>query len=215
MTEAMQRQVIVDQYRALVRDGLTAGSAGNISVRTPGGMLITPTGATGDDLSAERIVAVAPDGSVAGEVRPSSEWQMHAAIYRAVPGAGAVVHTHADACVALSCQRRPIPAFHYMIAGFGGDDVPCTGYAPFGSVELAELAAAALAGRSACLLANHGMIAHGPDLARAVAATRRLETLARQYLLALTAGPPVILDGAQMAEVRRRYAGYGQQPAAR
>jgi len=215
MSGAALRQAIVDDYRALVRDGLTAGSAGNISVRTPDGMLITPTGATADDLAPDRLVATALDGSFAGDIRPSSEWQMHAAIYRAVPGAGAVVHTHADACVALSCQRRPIPAFHYMIAGFGGDDVPCTGYAPFGSVELAELAAAALAGRSACLLANHGMIAHGPDLARAVAATRRLETLARQYLLALAAGPPVLLDGTQMAEVRRRYAGYGQQPVAR
>src|SRR5690606_9804041 len=95
----------------------------------------------------------------------------------------------------------------------GGDDVPCAGYAPFGSPELADIAAAALADRSACLLANHGMIAHGPDLARAVAATRRLETLARQYLLALTAGEPVILDAAEMAEVRRRYAGYGQPRA--
>ncbi|MEQ8813496.1 class II aldolase/adducin family protein [Thalassobaculum sp.] len=215
MTDAVLRQAIIEQYCALVCDGLTAGTAGNISVRTLDGMLITPTGAAAADLAPDRLVAMALDGTVNGDIRPSSEWQMHAAIYRAVPGAGAVVHTHADACVALSCQRRSIPAFHYMVAGFGGDDVPCTGYAPFGSVELAELAAAALDGRSACLLANHGMIAHGPDLARAVAATRRLEILARQYLLALTAGPPVLLDSAQMAEVRRRYAGYGQQAVAR
>jgi L-fuculose-phosphate aldolase len=213
MTGGASRQAIVEEYRALVRDGLTAGSAGNLSVRTPDGMLITPTGATADNLASERLVAMTLDGACEGGLRPSSEWQMHAAIYRAVPGAGAVVHTHADACVAVSCHRRPIPAFHYMIAGFGGDDVPCAGYAPFGSAELAELAAAALADRSACLLANHGMIAHGPDLARAVAATRRLETLARQYLLALTAGPPALLDRAEMAEVGRRYASYGRQPA--
>jgi L-fuculose-phosphate aldolase len=146
---------------------------------------------------------------------PSSEWAMHAAIYRQFPAAQAVVHTHSDACVALACLRRDLPAFHYMVAGFGGEDVRCAPYATFGSPALADHAARALEGRRVCLLANHGMICHGKDLAAAVATALRLETLSRQYLLALQIAPPVLLTSAEMAEVRERYKSYGQQPRAR
>jgi L-fuculose-phosphate aldolase len=137
---------------------------------------------------------------------------MHAEVYRRVPGAGAVVHTHADNCVALAALRKPIPAFHYMIHGFGGDDVPCVGYFPFGTPELGRAAGAALEGRAACLLANHGMLTRGATLGAAFDAAIRLEVLARQYRLALTAGKPVLLNAAEMKRVAERYLEYGRQP---
>jgi L-fuculose-phosphate aldolase len=98
-----------------------------------------------------------------------------------------------------------------MIASFGGDDVPCSDYAPFGTDELAQAAVRALAGRNSCLLANHGMISFGPSLSTALARTEKLETLARQYLLARSMGRPVMLTEEELGVVKARYKTYGQQ----
>lgn len=202
------RQAVVAAYRELAEAGLLPLSAGNLSVRSGDRLLITPTGAD-RSLGAGDLVLIDRDGSTKGGGIPSSEWSMHAAVYAARADAGAVVHTHGDACTALSCLRRGLPPFHYMVAGFGGDDVPCTAYAPFGSARLAALAAASLAERDACLLANHGMICLGPTIAAAVRAALTLELLCRQYLLALSASEPVLLSADDMAEARRRYGYYG------
>ena len=210
--EATIRRAIVEAYVELARRGMNFASAGNVSVRFDEGMLITPTGCTEDTLKAAQIVPTGFDGSHSGRYLPSSEWAMHAEVYRRVPGAGAVVHTHADNCVALAALRKPIPAFHYMIHGFGGDDVPCVGYFPFGTPELGRAAGAALEGRAACLLANHGMLTRGATLGAAFDAAIRLEVLARQYRLALTAGKPVLLNAAEMKRVAERYLEYGRQP---
>jgi L-fuculose-phosphate aldolase len=211
VSERSLQKVLVDAMRALDAAGLNFGSTGNASVRTADGLLITPTGVRPAELGASRIVKVTRDGTWRGKWRPSSEWQMHAAVYAAYPGAGAVVHTHADHCTALSCLRRGIPAFHYMMAAFGGAGVRCSGYATFGTKALGERVVAALAGRNACLIANHGMLCHAATPEKAVANAIRLEALARQYWLAVAAGHPVRLDHRQMADVRRRYASYGQQ----
>lgn len=210
MTNEM-RQALVAAARAIEDKRLNSGTAGNISLRIPDGMLITPTGITPRELRADQMVAMDLGGGWSGDFRPSSEWAMHAAIYKAFPLAEAIVHAHPDHCVALSCLRENLPAFHYMIAGFGGDDVRCSGYAPFGSPELAEVAVEALADRNACLLANHGMIAFGPDLAVAVARAEKLEMLARQYILARSIGKPVLIDEAELVTVKNRYKTYGQQ----
>jgi len=202
-------------YRELGRLGLNAASAGNVSARTEQGMVITPTGARVDSVMSEHIVAMDFSGQFAGTLLPSSEWGMHAAIYRMDDAAQVIVHTHSDAATALACLGQGLPAFHYMLAEFGGDDVRCAPYATFGTPELARLAAAAIAGRTACLLANHGMICHGRDVASALTTAIRLETLARQYLLARSAGTPRLLDAGEMAEARARYATYGQQPSGR
>lgn len=213
-TERDIRQAIVEVYAELGRQRLNVASAGNVSVRYGRGMLITPSGCTDETLTAPQIVETALDGEFAGDVSPSSEWAMHAEVYLRVGEAHAVVHTHADACVALAALHRPLPAFHYMIYGFGGADVPCVPYHPFGTRALGEAAGAALETRTACLLANHGMLSRGRTLAQALDAAIRLETLARQYLLALTVGEPVLLDEAQMRKVAERYADYGRQPKA-
>lgn len=208
------RDDMVEFVRQLEARGYNQGTTGNISCRTPDGILITPTGCNAASLRPDGLVLLRPDGSVSGAGRPSSEWHMHLAVLDAFPHVGAVIHTHADACVALSCLRRPIPAFHYMVASFGGNDVPCADYATFGTAELAASAVRALQGRKACLLANHGMLAIAPTLKGAFDLTAKLETLARQYLLACQAGDPVIISDEEMERVHARYAmGYGARPA--
>jgi L-fuculose-phosphate aldolase len=202
------RPDLVGAYRRLAGEGLLQLSSGNLSVRTADRILITPTGAD-RGLDEGDLVEMEADGTVIGRGVPSSEWAMHAAIYATRPEAGAVVHTHADACTALSCLRKPLPAFHYMVASFGGDDVPCTPFAPFGSDELAGFAADALRDRTACLLGNHGMISWGETLRTAAETALRLEILSRQYILALQAGTPALLSPDELAETRRRYGYYG------
>lgn len=208
MNEKSAREAMVAAVRFLEDKGLNHGSAGNVSMRFGEGALITPTGGRGDWLTPDDIVHISLDGEVCGRGKPSSEWRFHTGILRTRPEAEAVVHTHADCCVALSCLRKPIPPFHYMIASFGGNDVPCSRYEPFGSAALADVAVEAIKGHLACLLANHGMIAMGRSLQHALDLTVKLETLARQYILACQVGEPVLLDEEELVEVHARYGTY-------
>lgn len=214
VSEAAARQAIVECYRELGRLRLNVGAAGNVSVRSGAGMLITPTGVPPEELAEDAVVAAGLDGSHAGPLRPSSEWAMHAAVYQRLPDAGAVIHGHPDACVALACLRRPLPAFHYMVGGFGGDDVPCTPHLTFGSRALGEAAGEAMGERTACLLGSHGMLARGATLGEAFETTERLEVLVRQYLLALAAGEPVLLTPQEIALAGERYRDYGRNAGA-
>jgi L-fuculose-phosphate aldolase len=199
---------VASLYRELGQRGLIVGSSGNVSGRVAGGMMITPSGGAPDDAVA--LVHAGMDGSVlSGNGTPSSEWALHAAVYRVRPDADFVVHTHADACTALACLARPLPAFHYMVLRFGGDDVRCAPYVTFGTQALADLAAEAIEGRDACLLANHGMIVCAPTAEAALSRTVLLETLCRQYLLACSAGDPRLLSAAEMADARERFKTYG------
>ncbi|SKA36126.1 L-fuculose-phosphate aldolase [Enhydrobacter aerosaccus] len=210
MNELEIRRSLLNIVAMLEAKGFNHGSSGNVSCRIGEDILITPTGGNSGNTTPDRLVRLKRDGTVLDGGLPSSEWHMHLAILNAYPYVNAVVHTHADYCVALSCVGKPIPAFHYMVAGFGGNDVPCVPYATFGTRALAEGAIAALRKRKACLLANHGMIASGASLQTAFDLTVRLETLARQYLLACQAGTPTILSDDEMARVLERYAGYGR-----
>ena len=200
-----QAESLAEAYRALGRAGLIHGNSGNVSLRTRHGMMISPTGTTPARISAESVVAMPLDRP---DPRASSEWALHAAIYREQPGAGAIVHTHADACTALACLGLPLPPFHYALAGFGGNDVRCAPYVTFGTPELAAAAAEAMRDRTACLLANHGMIAAGPTLDAAIATAETLERLCRQYLLARSAGEPRLLTAAEMQAAHERYSTY-------
>ena len=210
MTRSAREQLLEAARLCAVR-GLNSGTAGNLSLRLGDGMMITPTGILPDYLQPDQMVEMDFNGRWSGPWKPSSEWAIHARIYQTT-NADAVVHAHPDHCVALSCRRKPLPAFHYMIASFGGNEVPCADYACFGTPALAETVIAAL-GQTyhACLMANHGIVTTGSSLEKAVARAEKLEMLARQYLLALTGGEPVLLDEQAMAEVHARYATYGQQ----
>jgi L-fuculose-phosphate aldolase len=202
------RQEIAALYREVGARGLNVGSSGNVSARFGAGMLITPSGIAGGHVTPECLVEI--DFAGAGESGASSEWQMHAEIYRAAPEAMVILHTHSDHATALACLNLPLPPFHYDVVGFGGDDVRVAPYTVFGSPELAHAAAAAISGRTACLLANHGMICHGRDAAGALLTALRLEALARQYLLARAAGTPRLLNQAEIEAARARYRSYAK-----
>ena len=210
MTDAEVRHQVARVYREIGKRGLIAGSAGNVSHRTRSGIIITPSGCSAETLKADGCVAMTLAGRFKGDVEPSTEWAMHAAIYRAYPAAQCIVHTHADACTALACLNEDLPPFHYVVANFGGDDVRCAPYVTFGTPELAKLAVKALEGRSACLLANHGMIVHGTTAEKALTGAIVLETLCRQYLLARSAGTVRLLTANEMRAAHDRYRTYGQ-----
>lgn len=203
---------LTETARRLDALGHMPSKSGNVSLRIEGGFRITPSGLPYAALAEADLVDVALDGTLlAGRHRPSSEWRLHAEIYAARPQAQAIVHTHSPRATALSCARRGLPAFHYMIALAGGDDIRCSAYATFGTQELAVAAAAALEGRRACLLANHGVVALGSSLAAAETLAREVENLAGEYLDLLGAGlAPVLLTPEEMAAVTRQFGGYGR-----
>lgn len=205
----MDRLSLVGAYRELIARGLSQGTSGNVSARQGGTMLITPSALPAARMRAADIVEMelAGEGEWYGRARPSSEWRMHRDIYRARPEVGAVVHAHPPYATALAMARRPIPAAHYMVAAFGGAEVPCAPYAMFGSAALSRVAVAALTGRTACLLANHGCLALGRDLAEAMACAVELENLAQQYLLSLALGP-VLLSPREISDALAGFAAY-------
>ncbi len=206
------RSEIVAVGQRMSSSGLSPGKSGNLSVRVDGGMLITPTGIPYTDMRAADIVEVRGDGRVhPGQRVASSEWRVHLAIYKARPDVGAIVHTHSLNATALSCLHRGIPAFHYMVAEFGGDRVVCAPYATYGSEDLARFAVKALGPRNSCLLANHGSIALGESARQAYDRAAALEALAAQYARALQIGRPRILSGREMARVIEKFKTYGKQ----
>ena len=211
--EGAAREGVVAAARALDALRLNRGTSGNVSVRFGEGLLITPSGVPTGDLTPESIVPMTMAGTCPEGMRPSSEWRFHRDILAARPEVGAVVHAHPIHCTAFALCGREIPAVHYMIAAFGGPTVRCAPYAPYGTEALSALALAALENRSACLLANHGMIAAGADLRRAVWLADELETLCHQYAVALQVGAPLILTDAEITETIERFRGYGLNAA--
>lgn len=213
MTHRKLRRAIVETCRAMNASGLNQGTSGNVSARAGAGFLITPSGIPYEDTKPGMIVAMDLEGRHEGTLKPSSEWQMHRDLYRARPEVGAVVHTHSTHATAYSCLRKPIPAFHYMVAVAGGRDLRCAEYATFGTAALSEAMLAAMEGRTACLLANHGVIAVGETLAQALWRAHEVETLAAQYAVACGMGKPVILPDDEMDRVLTLFAGYGNRAA--
>jgi len=209
MTEL--RDQLIATARAMGANGLNRGTAGNVSVRCNTGFYITPTGMPYDTLAADDIPLMALDGSHQGRRKPSSEWRFHRDLYAARPEFGAVLHAHSPFAVSLACLRREIPPFHYMIARFGGDTIRCADYAIFGSQELSTAALQAMAGRRACLLANHGLLVAGRDLAEALALAIEFEDLCEQYWRACAIDRPVLLSADDMAAVIKKFSDYGQQ----
>lgn len=215
-SELTAREALVATARAMNTLGINRARAGNVSVRWReagfSGFLVTPSGLAYDRIGAADMVALHLHGTPrdADAPVPSSEWRFHAAIYDARADAGAIVHAHSPFATALACHARSIPAFHYMVAKMGGPDIRCAPYARFGSVALATAAVAALQDRRACLLAQHGAIAIGRDLAHALETAVELESLAELYWRALQIGDPPLLSADEMTAVAGQFARYGQ-----
>ena len=206
------RIAIVERCRELNASGINQGTSGNISVRFEDQMLISPSATPYDAMTPETIASVPLDdesGHYDGPLKPSTEWRFHHRLLRERPDAGAVVHAHPTFCTTLAIARKSIPACHYMVAAFGGNDVRCAGYATFGTAELSALAINAMQDRTACLLANHGMITIGETLAKAMWRAIELEALAKQYYLSLCIGGPVLLNDTDLAETHAGFSNYG------
>ncbi|HEY6516947.1 MAG TPA: class II aldolase/adducin family protein [Steroidobacteraceae bacterium] len=207
----LQAEVIA-ACRALVGLGLTYGTSGNVSVRRdPSSLFVSPTGMAYEALEAEDVPLVTLDGCWFGRRRPSSEWRFHRDIMAARAQVGAIVHAHPRYATALACTGRGIPAFHYMVAVAGGEDIRCAPYHTFGTQELSNAALAALEGRNACLLAHHGIIALGANLMAALKLAGEVESLAAQYCAALALGDVGQLDAAEMRRVVEKFRTYGRQ----
>ncbi len=206
------RDELVTTAKRMSDLGLTPGMSGNVSVRSPHGFLVTPSGMPYSELRPDDTVELKMDGTIRpGQKTPSTEWRLHRDILGARNDIQAIVHTHSLYCTTISMLRRPIPAVHYMIVLAGSDEIPCAEYATFGSAELALHAVTALRGGDACLLANHGMVALGTSLASALKLAAEVETLASQYWHAAQVGSPHVLERADLLAVRARFAEYGQR----
>jgi L-fuculose-phosphate aldolase len=211
--EILQEAVLV-ACRELSRLRLTHGTSGNVSVRRDErGFFVSPTGVSYEALEAGDVPLVDLDGDWFGRRLPSSEWRFHRDIFKNRGDVGAIVHTHSLNATALACTGRGIPAFHYMVAVAGGPDIRCAPYHTFGTQALSDAAVAALEGRRACLLANHGVIAVGADPSAALRLAGEVENLAAQYRAALGLGDVRILDENAMRPVLEKFRTYGSREA--
>ena len=214
MTEPGLRAAIVATALAMNDAGINRGKSGNVSARLRrdgfDGFLVTPSALPYAQTTPADIACVSLQGEATGPRRPSSEWRFHRDIYAQRDDAHAVVHAHAPFATSLACLHRGIPAFHYMVAVAGGSDIRCAPYATFGTQALSDNVIGALADRTACLMANHGLIAIGSSLDAALALAVEVETLAEMYWRALQAGEPVLLPEQEMQVVLAKFADYGK-----
>jgi len=209
-----QRNKVIETCLAMNRMGINQGTSGNASCRVEGGFLVTASGVPYEKMTPAHIVFMDLGGNYTGSYMPSSEWRMHYDIYKSVPEAAAVVHAHPTYCTALSALHRSIPAFHYMVAAAGGKEIHCAEYATFGTQALSDSMLTAFGSRRSALLANHGMICHGPNLDKALWLANETECLAKQFITALATGsPPVVLPDDEMEVMLAKFKTYGKMPA--
>lgn len=209
--EKKLRADLLTTMRKLAASGLNEGTAGNASVRLNDGFLMTPTGIAPEDLSAESMVPMSFDGTHSGDFQPSSEWRMHGDLLKRRGDINAVVHCHSRYATTLACAGKSIPPLHYMNAVTGGGDIRIAPYAIFGSQQLADHIFQTLSDRYACLMANHGQIATGTDLAHALSIANQVEIQSSFYYGTLAIGGPTLLAGRDIAAVEEKFKTYGQQ----
>ena len=196
MTEA---EYVIKYAKMLNSKNLSALRSGNISIRHEDGFLITPSGIKYSNLKNEDIVFVSLDGKYnEKKTKPSSEWRFHKDIYLNKKEANAIVHSHSTHATAVSVHGRSIPAFHYMVALAGGNDIKCADYATFGTDELSKNIINALENRKACLMSNHGQVAFDSSLDKAFELAEEVENICHQYINALKIGTPKILSFEEM-----------------
>ena len=188
---------------------LSALRSGNISVRFKKGFFITPSGKKYSSLKNKDIVYVSLNGKFDKKLGiPSSEWKFHQDIYLKKEEANAIVHSHSTNATALSVHNKPIPAFHYMVALAGGNDIKCANYATYGTRKLSVNILKALKNRKACLISNHGQIAYDDNLSKAFELAEEVENLSLQYITALKTGKPKILSNVEMNKVLAKAKNY-------
>ena len=203
------RSEVIKYAKMLNTKKLSALRSGNISARHKDGFLITPTGAKYSSLKSKDIVFVSLQGTFDKKKGiPSSEWRFHQDIYLSKNEAKAIVHAHSNYATAISTHGKSIPAFHYMVAMAGGNDIKCAKYATYGTRELSKNIITALKQRNACLIGNHGQIAFSGNLSKAFELAEEVENLSNQYIKALKIGKPKILSSKEMSKVLSKAKNY-------
>ena len=203
------RAEVIKYAKMLNTKKLSALRSGNISARYKDGFLITPSGAKYSLLKNKDIVFVTLKGEFDKKKGiPSSEWRFHQDIYKNKIEAKAIVHAHSNCATAISTHGKGIPAFHYMIAMAGGNDIKCAKYATYGTRELSKNILKALKNRNACLIGNHGQIAFSGNLSEAFELAEEVENLSNQYIKALKIGKPKILSSKEMIKVLSKAKNY-------
>lgn len=218
MKEKELRAAVVAAWRRLRERGGDWSTPGDISARLGKSMLITPSAGAADKLRPGMLARLKIEGEYgawSGRNAPSLEWRLHLDIMRARPDVKAIIHWQPLYATALSLLGKPIPAAHYRVAAFGGPNLRCTDYAPFGSKELADLAVEGLADRHGVLLGANGMVVTGKTLDEALARAQELERLAKTYAVALAAGRPNILPDDEARRLVLRLKADGIEDAAR
>ena len=192
---------IVNSLKYLKKKNLNIGSEGNISIRYKDGFLISPSAIDPEKLKVNDIPFVDLNGNHFGSRAPSSEWRMHMLLYLKKSDIKAISHSHSFWSSSLSCLRKKIPSFHYMIAEFGGDDIKCAKYATFGTKELSQNIIEALEKRKGCLMSNHGQVVFGKNLEQAFELAEEIENICHQYINTIKLGKPKILSFEEMNKI--------------
>ena len=207
-----EREQVIEYSLKLLSEGLTNGTAGNVSIfnREEGLVAISPTGVNYSELTPEMISIVDLDGKLIEGLKPSSELEMHMILYRNRGDVNAVIHTHPVYTTVLACLRQDLPAIDYMIAVTGATKVKCAEYASYGTKELAENAYKAMGSSLAVILANHGLTTAGKDIANAFNITVQVEYISNLYIKARNIGEPIILPDNEMNSMLERFKTYGQ-----
>lgn len=208
-----EREAIITFGRKLITSNLTTGSGGNLSIynRTENLIAIKPSGIEYFDMKVEDIVIMTIDGKIVeGTRKPSSEFNFHLGLLKHRPDVNAVIHTHSVYATTIACLNWELPAVHYLV-GFSGNKVPLAPYATFGTKELADNIVNSIGHYNACLMANHGLVTVGNNIATAFACAEEIELVARLYYQTMCIGKPVILSDEEMARVGEKFKTYGQK----
>ena len=207
-----QAEEVIKYAKMLNTENLSALRSGNISVRYNDGFLITPSGVKYSSLQIDDIVFVSLNGQFdEKKQKPSSEWKFHRDIYKNKREANAIVHSHSTNATAVSAHGKSIPAFHYMVALAGGNDIKCADYATFGTEELSNNIIRALENRKACLMSNHGQVAFEKSLDKAFELAQEIENICHQYINALKIGVPKILSNNEMNKILGQIKNYKKE----
>ena len=207
-----QAEEVIKYAKMLNTENLSALRSGNISVRYNDGFLITPSGVKYSSLQIDDIVFVSLNGQFdEKKQKPSSEWKFHRDIYKNKREAKAIVHSHSTNATAVSAHGKSIPAFHYMVALAGGNDIKCADYATFGTEELSNNIIRALENRKACLMSNHGQVAFEKSLDKAFELAQEIENICHQYINALKIGVPKILSNNEMNKILGQIKNYKKE----
>ena len=206
-----KKQEVIKYAKKLNTENLSPLRSGNISIRGVNeerdGFFITPSGVKYDDLTTDSIVFLELNENnnikkISDKViNPSSEWRFHQDIYIEKRDAHAIVHAHSANAAAVSAHGKNIPAFHYMVALAGGNNIKCAEYATFGTKELSQNIIKALDGRKACLMSNHGQVAFGKSLSEAFELAEEIENICHQYINTIKLGQPKILSDEEMKKI--------------